>query len=107
MDFLQDDTLAPYLFVISLNYIMRKTYDGREEEQGFQLNRRRCRRNLAKTIADFDFVDDIAVITEDICQAHEVLTRLEQEAEVIGLHCNAKKKEMQIINLDTSAINTD
>ena len=38
---LQGDTLAPYLFAIVLDYIMRKTYDGREEEIGFQLHSRR------------------------------------------------------------------
>jgi len=32
---LQGDTLAPYLFAIVLDYIMRKTYVDREEELGF------------------------------------------------------------------------
>ena len=32
---LQGDTLAPYLFAITLDYVMRKTYNGREEDLGF------------------------------------------------------------------------
>ena len=41
---LQGDTLAPYLFVIVLDYILRKTFEGRETELGFTLHRQRsCR----------------------------------------------------------------
>ena len=31
------DTLAPFLFIIVLNYVMRQAIDGREEELGFTL----------------------------------------------------------------------
>ena len=34
---LQGDTLAPYLFIIVLDYVLRKTYGGREEALGFKL----------------------------------------------------------------------
>ena len=34
---LQGDTLAPYLFAIVLDYVMRKTYQGREEDLGIHL----------------------------------------------------------------------
>ena len=37
---LQGDTLAPYLFAIVLDYVLRKTIDGREEELGFHLKRK-------------------------------------------------------------------
>jgi len=55
---LQSDTLAPYLFAIVLDYIMRKTYIDREEELGFQLHRRRSRWNPAIIITDLDFADN-------------------------------------------------
>ena len=99
---LQGDTLAPYLFAIVLDYIMRKTYDGREEEIGFQLHSRRSQRNPATTTTDLDFADDIAVLAEEIEQAQEILSCLEHEAEgVVGLYCNAKKTELQIFNHDS------
>ena len=41
---LQGDTLAPYLFVIVIDYIMRKALKGREERLGFQLRKRQSRR---------------------------------------------------------------
>ena len=37
---LQGDTLVPYLFVIFIDYIMRKSLTGREEKLGFELRRR-------------------------------------------------------------------
>ncbi len=39
---LQGDTLAPYLFVIVLDYAFRTAIDGREEELGFQLEGERA-----------------------------------------------------------------
>ena len=41
---LQGDTLAPYLFVIILDYIMRQTYKDREDELGFTLQKRKSKR---------------------------------------------------------------
>ena len=41
---LQGDTLAPYLFVIALDYALRMAIDGKEEQLGFQLTRRQSRR---------------------------------------------------------------
>ena len=98
---LQRDTLAPYLFAIVLDYIMRKTYQGREEELGFHLQKRQNQCVPPTTVTDLDFADDLALITEETEQAQEVLTRLEQEAGKVGPHCNAKKTEIQAFNHDT------
>ena len=38
---LQGDTLAPYLFAIVLDHIMKRTYNGKETELGFQLQRQK------------------------------------------------------------------
>ena len=95
---LQGDTLAPYLFVIVLDYVMRETFTGKEEDLGFKLHRRRSRRNPAVCITDLDFADDLALLTEEMEQAQEVLTRMETEAAKVGLKCNARKTELQIFN---------
>ena len=42
---LQGGTLAPYIFAIVLDYAMRRAIDGREEELGFKVDRRRSRRH--------------------------------------------------------------
>ena len=44
---LQGDTLAPYLFVITLDYAIRQAIEDREEELGFELSIRRSSRHPA------------------------------------------------------------
>ena len=89
---LQGDILAPYLFSIVLAYVMRQAINGREEELGFELERRRSRHHpSAVRITDLDFADDIALLSEEINQAQELLNRVETEAAKVGLHVNAKK----------------
>jgi len=95
---LQGDTLAPYLFIMLLDYVLRNTFDGREEELGFKLHRRMSSRVKAKHITDLDFADDLAVLVEDYEQAQKALTTLEEEAGKVGLVCNAKKTEIQTFN---------
>ena len=79
---------------------MRQTYKGREAELGLQLERRRSRRNPPVTITDLDFADDLALLTEEIHQAQEVLSRLEDEAEKVRLYFNAKKTKLQVFNYE-------
>ena len=108
---LQGDTLAPYLFVIVLDYVLRETFKGREEALGFKLHRRRSRRVPAVYVTDLDFADDLALLTEEMEQAQDVLMRLETEAAKVGLRCNAKKTELQIFNqtdpIQVKALNGD
>ena len=79
--------MAPYLFVIVLDYVMRNIFAGREEEYGFTLQRRRSSRVKAITVTDFDFADDLAITTEEMEKAQEILLRLEHEAGKVGLIC--------------------
>ena len=83
-----------------LDYVLRNTFAGREKELEFQIQRQRSRRVPAVVISDLEFVDDLALLSEDIEQAQEVLLRLETEAEKVGLFCNAKKTEVQAFNQD-------
>ena len=60
---LQGDTLAPYLFIIVMDYALRKALNGKEEELGFQLKRRQSSRVSPEVITDLDFADDIALLS--------------------------------------------
>ena len=51
---LQGDTLAPYLFIICLDYVLRTSID-KIRENGFELTKKRSWRYPAKTITDADF----------------------------------------------------
>ena len=97
---LQGDTLAPYLFAIVVDYLMRKAISGMEEELGFTLRPRRSRRVPPITVTDLDFADDIALLCNEIHQAQELLKRVETEAARVGLHVNAKKTEHMSFNQD-------
>ena len=53
---LQEDTLAPYLFIICLDYVLRTSID-KIRENGFELKKKRSRKYPAKTIYDTDYAD--------------------------------------------------
>ena len=89
---LQGDTLAPYLFNICLNYVLRTSID-KIRENGFELTKKRSRRYPAKTITDADYADDIALLANTPNQAETLLHSLEQAGAGIGLHVNAHKTE--------------
>ena len=69
-----------YIFAIVLDYAMRRAIDGREEELGFKVDRRRSRRHHPVVITDTDFADDIGITTEEIHQTQEILASVELEA---------------------------
>ena len=103
---LQGDTLAPYLFAIVLDYALRKAIAGREEDLGFQLHRRRSRRTPAVVVTDLDFADDIALVSQQIEGAQEMLVRIETEANNVGLHLNTTKTEAMVFNVSQPIILT-
>ena len=61
---LQGDTLAPYLFIICLDYMLRTSID-KIKENGFQLTKKRSRRYPAKTINNADYANDIAILAKN------------------------------------------
>ena len=94
---LQGDTLAPDLFIICLDYVLRTSID-KIKENGFELTKKRSRRYPAKTITDADYVDDIAILANTPNQAETLLYSLEQAAAGIGLHVNAHQTEYMCSN---------
>ena len=65
---LQGDTLAPYLFIICQDYVLRTSID-KIKENGFELTKKRSRRYPATTITDADYADDIAILANTIGQS--------------------------------------
>ena len=94
---LQGDTLAPYLFIISLDYVLRTSID-KIRENGFELTKKRSRRYPATTITDADYADDIVILANTPDQAETLLHSLEQAAASIGLYVNAHKTEYMCFN---------
>ena len=65
---LQGDTLAPYLFIICLDYVLRISTD-KIRENSFELKKKRSRRYPAKTITDANYADGIAILANTPVQA--------------------------------------
>ena len=91
---LQGYTLALYLFIICLDYVLRTSIDKRKEN-GFELTKKRSRRYPAKAITDTDYADDIAILANAPAQAE---TLLQRASAGIGLHVNAHKTEYMSFN---------
>ena len=102
----QGDTLAPYLFIICLDYVIRKPIN-KIEENSFKLTKKRRRRYLAKTITDANNSDDIALLANATAQAETLLHSLEPGAAGISLHINVHKIEYMCFNQtgDISTLN--
>ena len=94
---LQWDTLAPYLFIICLDYVLRTSIDI-IRENGFELTKKRSRKYPAKTITDADYADEIAILANTPNQAETLLHSLERATAGIGVHVNAQKTEYRCYN---------
>ena len=95
---LQGDTLAPYIFIIVVDYVMRTALKDLDEP-GFTLTPRQSRRHPAKKLSDVEFADDVALISETIKEAQKFLTSLEKAAECVGLHMNEGKTKYLCKNI--------
>ena len=85
---------------------MRVAIADKGEELGLTLEKRRSRRYPAKYQTDADFADDIALLSNDIQSAQELLTRVEISAKEVGLTINASKTETMSYNVDRTPLET-
>ena len=84
---LQGDTLAPLLFIIVLDYVLRKATDD-HEELGFTVKLRISRRMRTDKLSDLDFADDITLLSDELSAAQEQLARVEAGCRRTELHLN-------------------
>ena len=103
---LQGDTLAPFLFIIVIDYIMRMATEG-HENLGLTLSEQRTSRlprkankytQSAKHITDTGYADDLCLLSNTLEQAQEFLVRVEEAASEVGLIMNEKKTEYMCFN---------
>ena len=95
---LQGDTLAPFLFIIVIDYIMRVSVDS-IPESGLMYQPRKSSRNPALYVTDADFADDIALLSDNLQGAQALLSSLESAANCVGLHLNETKTEFMPVNI--------
>lgn len=80
-----DYKLIPYLFAIALDFIIQTACKGGDKKSGLQLLREKSQRNAAVNITDY-----LAIVAGEVDQAEKALNHLGQDAEGVGLYCNAK-----------------
>ena len=71
----------------------------KEQELCFTLKPRQSRRQPKEVLTDLHFADDIALVSDEIQQAQELLTRVENECIKVGLGINAKKTKSLAFNI--------
>ena len=73
---LQGDTLAPYLFVVVLNYALR--IDGREEDVGSQVEKRRSKAYWSRGHCGLKFCRRYGpAVQGDLASPRDVFSRVE------------------------------
>ena len=88
----QGCVLSPLLFLIVLDWVMRKVNTG---ERGIQWT-------LTERLEDIDFADDLALLAQRASDIEVTLRRLEKYAGQVGLKINATKTKFMRINTTTS-----
>ena len=68
--------LAPFLFIIVIDYIMHISVDTMKEN-GLLYQPRRSSRHTDLFITDADFADDIALLSDSLTNAQALLSALE------------------------------
>jgi hypothetical protein len=100
---LQGDTLAPFLFVLVLDYVLRITFfsDRQAYDDAFDAGKKNGATNSLK-IGGLAYADDIAIVTPSVDAAQRVLVRLADSAKKIGLVINVAKTQYMTIPHDTT-----
>ena len=87
---LQGNMLAPFIFIVCLDYVLRTSVD-KIKHLDLTLTKARSRRHPAVTITDADNTDDLALMANTIADVQTLLHSLETASGDIGLYVNAKK----------------
>ena len=102
---LQGDTLAPFLFIIALDYALRLSLDA-NNSKGITLQPRTSTRHPSKHLTDLDFADDLSLLSNYLEDAQLLLHSLEHAASLVGLHLNKDKTQYITTSKSESVIKT-
>ena len=93
----QGDRLAPFLFIICLGNVLRRSI-AKMKEYGFKLGKERSGRYPAEAIQSANYANDIALLANTPALAKTPLHSLKGAAVGIGLHVNTDKTEYMGFN---------
>ena len=84
---LQGDMLAPYLFIIIVDYCMRQAIKS-HPEYSFTIIPAKGKRIKADKISGLEFVDDIALMADSTEEAADLMRAVKRVLHNIGLNMN-------------------
>ena len=93
---LQGDTLAPYLFVIVIDFVLRVALD-EEPSLGLMIKKGTTSRHPSKYLTDLGFADDITLFSDSEDKAQAMLSSIERVALRVGLRINRLKTEFILV----------
>ncbi|XP_038070002.1 uncharacterized protein LOC119739220 [Patiria miniata] len=67
-------------------------------DKGLTIKQKKSRHHQSLHLTDLDYVDDLALTADHLCDAQDLLTSLENAAAKVGLFLNAKRTEYMTIN---------
>ena len=98
---LQGDVLAPFLFIIVLDFVMLDA-QSKNPAGGLVTHPRRSRRHQDIILNDLDFTDDIGLLESSIPRAQKQLSTTTDSAASVGLMINTDKTEYLTLNCPTN-----
>ena len=105
---LQGDMLAPYLFIITVDYCIRQAIKS-HLEYSFTVNPAKSKRIKADKISDLEFVDDITLMADSAEEAADLIRAVKRVLNNIGLNMNEWKKSiwLKTWSLDTFKVSLE
>ena len=100
---LKGDTLAPFLFIVCLDYVLKISPDI-NLNHGFIISLRRSRRNPEICITDIYYADYIAIVTDSVNPSMTFLHTIEENSNYIDLKINTNKTEYITVNQNQHGI---
>ena len=106
---LQGDVLAPFLFIMVIDYISRLskgdygyiTHKGAQQTESVRSTRATTvsQRQIERKINELTFADDMAQLENDQTRAQQQLISLRDNARKAGLEININKTEQMCLNI--------
>ena len=90
----QGDTLAPFLFIVVLDYALKEAFKISDGNCGIVIKPKQGSRSPEIRLKDLAYADDIALINKSLHLAENLLHCVESSARMIGLHLNTGKTEI-------------
>ena len=113
---LQGDVLAPFLFIIVIDYVSSLSagnYGYTTHKASERKNPRPARSTSTasttlyeRKLSDLAFADDVALLENSIAQSQDQLDAYKNSAAIVGLRLNTKKTEQMQLNQPQGATTT-